>query len=170
MHTIIGITVQAQNKDEAVLEAESFFRTNLLDQYGIDYGGVEQAGSYDFPEFNAINKEPAELMKQNENGQYVGRDFADLLVETTENHFKANIEAIRDSLSNKSNDDLWNGGEVMDRYHMYEAGSYGGGAIRLYDADWGGGVRSQWDYDHVKKEWEKPCQVPYWIVPMDIHF
>ena len=181
MHYLIGIAVRARDQDEAIDEAKDFFKSNLLNQYGIDYGSIysDVAGAYsDVAELNAIDCTATPLSSPNSEGQYIGRDFADYLVETTENIFRENINKIREFLATKSDDDLWDDGASMDRYNLHEAGAYGGGSIRLYDAKWGGGIRSQWDYDKVKENWspwntfedtEDQNDIPYWIVPMDIH-
>jgi len=173
MHYLIGIAVKARDRDEAVGEAKDFFDSNLKNQYGIDYGSVysDVAGAYsDVEELNAIDCTATLLSSPNSEGQYIGRDFADYLVERTEDIFRENINEVREFLATKSDDDLWD--DVASRYDLHEAGAYGGGSIRLYDAQWGGGIRSQWDYDKVKEYWEDTedqNDIPYWIVPMDIH-
>ena len=173
MHALIGITVQADTKEEALQEAEAFFDSHLLDQYGIDYGSTHQANSYEVDELKSIDQ-AVELMDE-DNGRYIGRDFADLLVEITEDSFKAHMEKIRTALAEESDEALWsgypNGFNSLTRYYFHQAGAYGGGEIRLYDAEWGSGIRSQRDYDKVIERWENPSNgVPYWIIPMDIHF
>jgi|3_EtaG_2_1085321.scaffolds.fasta_scaffold84196_3 hypothetical protein len=173
MHALIGITVQADTKEEALKEAEAFFNSHLLDQYGIDYGSTHQANSYEVDELKSIDQ-AVELMDE-DNGRYIGRDFADLLVEITEDSFKAHMEKIRTALAEESDEALWsgypNGFNSLTRYYFHQAGAYGGGEIRLYDAEWGSGIRSQRDYDKVIERWENPSNgVPYWIIPMDIHF
>ena len=174
MHALIGITVQADTKEEALQEAEAFFNSHLLNQYGIDYGSTHQANSYEVDELKSIDQ-AVELMDENDNGRYIGRDFADVLVEITEDSFKSYMQKIRTALAEESDESLWsgnpNGFNSLTRYYFHQAGAYGGGEIRLYDAEWGSGIRSQKDYDHVKEQWENPSNgVPYWIIPMDIHF
>ena len=101
MHALIGITVQADTKEEALQEAEAFFNSHLLNQYGIDYGSPHQANSYEVDELKSIDQ-AVELMDEDDNGRYIGRDFADVLVEITEDSFKAYMQKIRTALAEES--------------------------------------------------------------------
>ena len=158
MHAIIGIAVPATDLDDAVGRAENFFNTNLLDQYGVDYGRVLGVNEIeDVPEpCNVLSPE--------------GKAFADWCMSETKFMFYDNLRRVRAGLKILSDDDLWANikrDEFMTRYNMLMVGSYGGHTVRLYDDE---GVIDARYYDSVLKQWNEDDAPETWIVPMDIHF
>tara|TARA_Y100000310_G_scaffold290346_1_gene317463 strand:+ start:772 stop:1254 length:483 start_codon:yes stop_codon:yes gene_type:complete len=160
MHALIGISVKATNHDEAVDQAEDYFNDRLLNNYGIDWGvPVEDGERYD----NIPVPCPVLSPK--------GIAFADRCMENTRDAFYESMKIIRKGLEAISDEDLWkeDNYELMLRYHMNQAGAYGGHAIRLYDESWGEGVRDAGSYDKVQMGWNDDTSET-WIVPMDIHY
>lgn len=171
MHALIGISVEATNSADAVEEAKEYFNTNLLGNYGIDYGSPktggkeENGGGLRLERYEDIPS-PCNVLSPE------GKAFAERCMENTKLEFYGHIQKVREGLEAVSNDELWAGTpnyDSMVRYHMHEAGAYGGSAIRLYDSVWGEGVKDQWSYDHVQTRWNEDDNPETWIVAFDIH-
>jgi hypothetical protein len=171
MHALIGISVEATNSADAVEEAKDYFNTILLDNYGIDYGSPktggkeENGGGLRLERYEDIPA-PCNVLSPE------GKAFAERCMENTKMEFYEHIRKVREGLDAVSDDNLWSGTpnyDSMVRYHMHEAGAYGGSAIRLYDQVWGEGVKDEWSYDHVQTRWNEDNNPETWIVAFDIH-
>jgi len=174
MHMVIRAIVYANNKKEAVSQAEDVFE-GLVERTTFDYyqmfdkedkwgGAKERWGNYSIA-YKYNSKKGKKLVIDGWDSTY--------------NDFKVYFDKAKEILAKcKSVDELLRR-DSMDRWYIGRLGAYEGSCCWLYDND-GSGITDEEHLDKTISKWkcfyeDKGKKNPYadldlWVVPADVHF
>ena len=169
MHMTIRAIVYAENKNNAVSQAEGVF-TRLVERDTFDYYSLFGEGAEDIWGDRIV----ASKYKTKE-GKKLVKDGWDFTYRDTKEYFKK----VKKILKKYKNVDDFLDGDTFDRWYLYKLGAYEGSSLWLYDDD-GSGIRDEKHLNNVLDKWkhlyeDKNINNPYknkdiWVVPADVHF